>query len=276
MVAASSLTALRAMSAARSAGPSTIAAASRFISTSSPVAAKKKTKAKVPVKVQNPDALPVDEAIRILRALEVANPASAFSLEVLATPKPGSSFRGRVSLPIDPRKEADTIVVFVEQDTPAAKAALEAGAHYAGNEDLYPKILSGEIVPTKCLATSGVLPSVTRNLARFLGPKGLMPAAKRGTVADGDELGELVRNMAGTVEWKTDKWGYIRAPVARMSFGAPSISENVRAFVDSIKEASFNATSMDSAHTRVSRSAGIIHVRLETTHGPSIELNDVL
>lgn len=215
MVTATSLTALRAMSAARSAGPSTIAAASRFISTSSPVAANKKSKskskAKAKVKVENPDALPVAEAVRVLRALEVANPASAFSIEVLATLQPGAVLRGRVSLPIDPRKEADTIVVFVDPGSPAAKAALEAGAHHVGNEDLFPKILSGEIVPTKCLATSGALGGVTRNLARFLGPKGIMPAAKRGTVADGAELGDLVRNMAGTMEWKADKQGYIRS-----------------------------------------------------------------
>ncbi|TXT13038.1 hypothetical protein VHUM_01439 [Vanrija humicola] len=199
------------MGAARSAGPSTVAAASRLLSTTSPVAAKKK-KAKVPVKVENPDALPVDEAVRVLRALEVANPASAFQLEVRATPdKSGSILRGRVALPMDPRKAPDTIVVFVEPDTPAAKTALEAGAHYVGNDDLYRKILSGEVVPTKVISTAGALPGATRALARFLGPKGLMPAAKRGTVADGDELGEMVRNLAGTVEWKSDKWGYIRA-----------------------------------------------------------------
>ncbi|KAL1412639.1 hypothetical protein Q8F55_000386 [Vanrija albida] len=280
MVTPSSLTALRAIGAARTAGPSSVTAASRFFSTSSPVAAaaKKKTKARSKPKAKaNPDALPVDAAIRVLRALEIANPASAFSLEVLTKPsKSGSVLRGRVALPTDARKVADTIAVFADPASPDGKAAKAAGAHYVGTEDLYTKILSGAVVPTKVVSTTGALQSATRTLARFLGPKGLLPQTKRGTVADGDELVQMVRDIGGTIDWKSDKWGYIKAPVARMAFGAPSISENVRAFVDSVKEVSFQAATTEAAHTRISQSSNILRVRLETTHGPSIELNDVL
>jgi large subunit ribosomal protein L1 len=71
--------------------------------------------------------------------------------------------------------------------------------------------LSGEIAPTKVLATPSMLPAVSRQLARFLGPKGLMPSPKRGGVGEGEELGKRIREAGGTLEWKADKLGVIRA-----------------------------------------------------------------
>jgi large subunit ribosomal protein L1 len=125
--------------------------------------------------------------------------------------------RGRISLPHDPRRIADTIVVFAEADSPAANAAREAGAHIVGGQDLFPKILGGEIVPTKCLATAGMMPLVSQSLARFLGPKGLMPNIKRGTVGEGVELGRLVEEAGGSIEWKANKLGTVKTPVGRVS-----------------------------------------------------------
>lgn len=62
-----------------------------------------------------------------------------------------------------------------------------------------------------------MMPSVAQKLARFLGPKGLMPVAKRGGVGEGEELAKRVREAAGGMEWKGDKAGVVRAPIARVS-----------------------------------------------------------
>jgi large subunit ribosomal protein L1 len=146
------------------------------------------------------------------QALEIANPSSAYSL-TLTTHHSKSSLplRGRVQLPLEARRAPEVILVFTEPSSPSSLAAQQAGAHIIGGEELIPKVLSGEIVPTKVLSTPGMLGAVSRQLARFLGPKGLMPSAKRGGVGEGEELGKRIKEAGGTLEWKADKLGVIRA-----------------------------------------------------------------
>lgn len=178
-------------------------------------------------RVVNPDAMELNEATRILRvslplllrmgeadeqALEIANPSSAYSV-TLTTHHSKSSLplRGRVSLPLDARRAPEVILVFAESNSPSSSAAKTAGAHIIGGEELFAKVLNGEIQPTKVLTTPSMLPAVQRQLARFLGPKGLMPSPKRGGVGEGEELGNRIREAGGTLEWKADKLGVIRA-----------------------------------------------------------------
>ncbi|BEI88991.1 uncharacterized protein CcaverHIS019_0203530 [Cutaneotrichosporon cavernicola] len=267
----------------RHAGPSVRALSStaRVEATKKSVKGKGKPKAKAAPKVvaaKVDESLPLDEAIRVLRALEISSPHSAFQMEVMTKHnKPNAPpLRGRISLPHDPRRVADTIVVFAEADSPAANAAREAGAHIIGGQDLFPKILSGEIVPTKCLATSGMMPLVSASLARFLGPKGLMPNFKRGTVGEGVELGRLVEEAGGSIEWKANKLGTVRTPVGRMTFTAEDVTQNVRLFMDHIRDQSVKLSSSESALTRVNKVGKLTRVCIETTHGPSIEIKDIL
>jgi large subunit ribosomal protein L1 len=103
------------------------------------------------------------------------------------------------------------VLVFAEADSPSAAAARDAGAQIIGGEELFPAILSGELQPTKVLSTPGMLPAVQRQLARFLGPKGLMPSPKRGGVGEGAELAKRVEEAGGLMEWKADKIGVVRA-----------------------------------------------------------------
>lgn len=109
------------------------------------------------------------------------------------------------------------ILVFADPSSPSGTLAKSAGAAYVGGEELFSQILNGEIVPTKCLATPGLMTAVQTKLARFLGPKGLMPVAKRGGVGEGEDLANKVREAAGGMEWKGDKLGVVRAPIARVS-----------------------------------------------------------
>jgi large subunit ribosomal protein L1 len=76
------------------------------------------------------------------------------------------------------------------------------------------QILSEKILPTKVLCTPALLPRITKLLSRFLGPKGLMPAIRRGTVTD--DIAKAVRTIAGTVDWKSDKEGIIRIAIGRV------------------------------------------------------------
>lgn len=146
------------------------------------------------------------------QALEIGNPSSAYSL-TLQTHHSKSSLplRGRVSLPLDARRAPEVILVFSEPNSPSSSAAQSAGAHIVGGEVLFARVLNGEIQPTKVLTTPAMLPAVQRQLARFLGPKGLMPSPKRGGVGEGEELGRRIREAGGTLEWKADKLGVIRA-----------------------------------------------------------------
>jgi len=210
-----------------------VAGSSRGIASSIPRQARGSSKKKV----VNPDAMELTEATRVLRvsnslhgdcramelsiierakltpqALEISNPSSAYSL-TLTTHHSKSSLplRGRVQLPLEARRAPEVILVFSEPSSPSSQAAEGAGAHIIGGEELFPKILSGEIQPTKILSTPGMMPAVSKSLARFLGPKGLMPSAKRGGVGEGEELGKRIREAGGTLEWKADKLGVIRA-----------------------------------------------------------------
>jgi large subunit ribosomal protein L1 len=152
-----------------------------------------------------------------LQALEISNPSSAYSLTLSTrTTKSSLPLRGRLSFPTDPRKSSERILVFADPASPSGTIAKTAGAAFVGGEELFPQILSGAIVPTKCLATPGLMPEVQKTLARFLGPKGLMPVAKRGGVGEGEELGRMVKEAMGGMEWKGDKLGVVRAPVARV------------------------------------------------------------
>jgi large subunit ribosomal protein L1 len=200
-----------------------VAGSSRGIASSVPRLARGSSKKKI----VNPDAMELSEATRVLRvsyyrytttlstnsqALEISNPSSAYSL-TLTTHHSKSSLplRGRVQLPLEARRAPEVILVFAEPSSPSSDAATASGAHIIGGEELFPKILSGEIQPTKILSTPGMMPAVSKSLARYLGPKGLMPSAKRGGVGEGEELGKRIREAGGTLEWKADKLGVIRA-----------------------------------------------------------------
>ncbi|KAK6906308.1 50S small subunit ribosomal protein L1 [Kwoniella mangroviensis CBS 10435] len=255
------------------------AASASFSSTASTSVRSQKLQTKKK-KFVNPDAMTATEAVRVLRALEIANPTSSYSL-TLSTKSTKSSLpiRGHFHLPLDPRRSSETILVFAEPSSTSSTLAKQAGAAYVGGEELFESVLSGKISPTRCLATPGMMPQVTRNLARYLGPKGLMPVAKRGLVGEGEELAEKIRDAAGRMEYRADKEGLVRIPVARMDFEIPSIENNIRSFIQTVRDNQSAGTTDDAvtnAAKKKKKGSSITAARIETTHGPSIEINDVL
>ncbi|WWC65307.1 mitochondrial 54S ribosomal uL1m domain-containing protein [Kwoniella dejecticola CBS 10117] len=255
-------------------------ASASFSSTAATSVRSQKLSPKKKKKVVNPDAMTASEAARVLRALEIANPTSSYSL-TLSTKSTKSSLpiRGHFHLPLDPRRSSEVILVFAEPNSPSSNLAKAAGAAYVGGEELFEAVLSGRISPTRCLATPGMMPQVTRNLARYLGPKGLMPVAKRGLVGEGEELAEKIRDAAGRMEYRADKEGLVRIPVARMDFEIPSVENNIRSFIQTVRDNQSAGTTDDAvtaAAKKKKKGSSITAVRLETTNGPSIEINDVL
>ncbi|KAG8867069.1 mitochondrial 54S ribosomal protein mrpl1 [Serendipita sp. 405] len=162
---------------------------------------------------KNENKMTLEDAIRVLRAVEVRSPWSAYELVVRTAVMRGRpSPNGRLTLPKDPRSHRDIIACFVDEGR--VQEALDAGADYAGGLDLAAKILNGEVLPTKVIATPTILPVVTPKVARYLGPKNLMPSVKKGTVSD--DLATIIKGSEGVLDWRGDKSGTIRTAIARV------------------------------------------------------------
>ncbi len=137
--------------------------------------------------------------------------------------------RGAVSLPNGVGKSV-RVVVFAEGD--AARAATEAGADFVGGNELIDKILAESWTDfDKAVATRGMMARVGR-LGRVLGPRGLMPNPRSGSVCGDDEVGRVVREVkGGRVDFKVDKTGIIHAAIGKASMTPEQVRENLVAFL---------------------------------------------
>ncbi|HEY9536522.1 MAG TPA: 50S ribosomal protein L1 [Kiloniellaceae bacterium] len=140
--------------------------------------------------------------------------------------------RGVVSLPHGTGKSV-RVAVFAKG--PKAEEATKAGADVVGAEDLAEKIQAGEINFDRCIATPDMMPVVGR-LGKVLGPRGLMPNPKLGTVT-ADVAGAIEAVKGGQVEFRVEKAGIVHAGVGKTSFGEDALVANIRAFVDAISRA---------------------------------------
>jgi large subunit ribosomal protein L1 len=140
--------------------------------------------------------------------------------------------RGVVNLP---HGTGNTIRVAVFAKDAKADEAREAGADLVGAEDLAEAIQKGEMNFDRCIATPDMMPIVGR-LGKVLGPRGLMPNPKLGTVTP-DVAGAVTAAKAGQVEYRTEKAGIIHAGVGKASFSEEQILENIMALVSVILKA---------------------------------------
>ena len=140
--------------------------------------------------------------------------------------------RGLISLPNGTGK---TLRVGVFARNVKAEEALAAGADVVGAEDLAEKVQAGEIAFDRCIATPDMMGLVGR-LGKILGPRGLMPNPKLGTVTM-DVKGAVLAAKAGQVEFRAEKAGIIHAGIGKASFDDGKLLENIRAFVDAIQKA---------------------------------------
>jgi len=140
--------------------------------------------------------------------------------------------RGLISLPNGTGK---TLRVGVFARGAKAEEALAAGADVVGAEDLAEKVQAGDIAFDRCIATPDMMALVGR-LGKILGPRGLMPNPRLGTVTM-DVKGAIGAAKAGQVEFRAEKAGIIHAGIGKASFPAEKLVENARAFADAIVKA---------------------------------------
>ncbi len=143
--------------------------------------------------------------------------------------KSENAIRGSVSLP---HGSGRTMRVAVFAAGPAADAAREAGADEVGMEDLIAKVQGGWTDFDVAIATPEAMKEV-RKLGRVLGPRGLMPNPKTGTVTD-DTATAVTQSKAGKVDFRMDRHGNISVPVGKVSFSEGQLKENVDAVVHAV------------------------------------------
>ena len=140
--------------------------------------------------------------------------------------------RGTVSLPHGTGKNV-RVVVFAQGA--AAEAAIAAGAEHVGYEDLIKKVQEGFVDFDSAIATPDAMAEV-RKIARVLGPRGLMPNPKTGTVTD--DVAKAVKEVkAGRIDFKLDKNGNISGAIGKADFEQAQLEDNARAFVESVVRA---------------------------------------
>jgi large subunit ribosomal protein L1 len=179
------------------------------------------------------DSYSTAEAVEILNKFESVkfDESVEISISLGVDPKQSSqAVRGTVNLPHGSGKEVK-VLVFTE--TP--EDAVAAGADYAGLEDLVKKVKDGWVGFDVALSTSGAMKEV-RSVARVLGPRGLMPTPKAGTVTD-DIAAAIKEVKAGRVEFKMDKTGAMSVLVGKRSFQPEQLVENTKAALDAVNSA---------------------------------------
>ena len=140
--------------------------------------------------------------------------------------------RGTVALPAGTGKDV-RIAVFATGD--AAAAAREAGAEFVGADDLAAEVEGGMLDFDLAIATPDQMPVVGR-LGRVLGPRGLMPNPKTGTVTT-DVAKAVAEFKGGKVEYRTDRYGNVHVPLGKVSFAPEALEENFRAVLDELQRA---------------------------------------
>jgi large subunit ribosomal protein L1 len=166
--------------------------------------------------------------------------------------------RGSVILPNGTGKEVK-ILVFAKGEK--EKEALDAGADYVGNDEIIEKIKGGWFGFDKAVATPDMMGTVGK-IGKLLGPRGLMPNAKTGTVTF-DLTRAIDELKAGKIDFRVEKAGIVHAPMGRVSFGVEKIVQNITAFLETIlrlKPASSKGTYLKG-------------IALSTTMGPGVRID---
>lgn len=203
----------------------------------------------------------VDEAMKLAKETSYANFDAtievAYNLSV--DPKQADQqIRGALVLPNGTGK-SKKVVVFAEG--PQADQAKEAGADEVGSDDLVEKVQNGYLDFDVVIATPMMMAKVGR-LGRILGPKGLMPNPRTGTVTM--DVAKAVENQkAGQVEYRVDKQGLIHAPIGKASFDADKLAQNFDALRDVILR----------ARPASAKGQYIKSVAVSATFGPGIHLD---
>lgn len=204
----------------------------------------------------------VDEAVELSK--KVAFAKFDETVEVAMTlgvdpRKADQMVRGTVVLPHGLGRSKRVVVIASTPDK--IQEARDAGADEAGGDDIVTRIKGGWLDFDALIATPDMMRSVGQ-LGKILGPRGLMPNPKTGTVT-ADVARAVTETKAGKVEFRVDKTGVIHAPVGKVSFDQQRLSENAKALIDAVMRAKPSAA----------KGKYVKNATLSSTMGPGIKLN---
>lgn len=175
---------------------------------------------------------PLKEAVSLIKKNATAKFDETVELSIMLgidTTKADQNVRNVVNLPHGTGKTYRVAVFAKDQKADEAK---NAGADIVGAEDLVEKIQKGEIDFDRCIATPDMMPLVGR-VGKILGPKGLMPNPKLGTVTM-DVAGTIKNIKGGQIEYRSEKNGIVHAGIGKASFSEDQIVENAKALIDAV------------------------------------------
>ncbi len=201
------------------------------------------------------------EAVELVRGLGTASFDESIELAMRLGVDPRKAdqiVRGTVALPSGTGKDV-RVAVFANGD--AAAEARAAGADHVGGEELAAEVEGGMLDFDIAIATPDLMPLVGK-LGRVLGPRGLMPNPKTGTVTT--EVGKAVGEFkGGKVEYRTDRYGNVHVPIGKVSFDAAAIEANFRAVLDEVQRA--KPASAKGRYLRM--------ISVSPTMGPSVRID---
>ena len=202
----------------------------------------------------------LSEAIETLR--EYASKKFDETLEIairlgIDVTKADQNIRGMLSLPNGTGKTV-RVAVFTEN---AADEAKKAGADVVGGQDLIDSVAAGNINFDRVIATPDMMPKMSK-IARVLGPKGLMPNPKLGTVTN-NVADAVATAKAGQIEYRAEKKGIIHAGIGKMSFATDKLVENAVALIDQLKK----------VKPASAKGQYILGISIATTQGPGLKVD---
>jgi large subunit ribosomal protein L1 len=171
--------------------------------------------------------------------------------------KADQNIRGMLSLPNGTGKKV-RVAVFTNDKQEEAK---KAGADVIGGEDLIEKVAAGQIDFDRVIATPEMMPKMSK-VARVLGPKGLMPNPKLGTVTT-DVATAVANAKAGQIEYRAEKNGIIHAGIGKLSFTTEKLVENANALIDQLKK----------VKPASCKGQYILGIAVATTQGPGLQID---
>jgi large subunit ribosomal protein L1 len=204
---------------------------------------------------------PLVDAVRMVKERAVAkfDETIEVALNLGVDPRHADQMvRGVANLPNGSGRSAK-VAVFARGDK--AEEAKKAGADIVGAEDLVETVQKGTIEFDRCIATPDMMPLVGR-LGKILGPRGLMPNPKVGTVTN--DVAQAVRDAkGGAVEFRVEKAGIVQAGVGKASFTAEALTENIRAFTDAVNRAKPSGA----------KGTFLKRIALTSTQGPGVRVD---
>lgn len=202
---------------------------------------------------------------RYIRAVEVGRNPKSVKYEIaikLKTQKSGPVIRNRIRLP-HPVKTDVRVCVICPPDSKYAEAARAAGASLVGEDEIFEAIREKQIDFDRCICQTDSYAKLTKaNLGRVLGPKGLMPSPKLGTVVKDPSV--LVKDFIGGAEYR-ERMGVVRMAVGQLGSTPEQISRNIKTFMEAVKK------DMGQFSDRISKE--VAEVVLSSTNGPGFSLN---